>query len=178
MERKWLPVSAVALVSMLAGVFVFQLLLSSSTENSSPPAPPQMALQAIPLEGLQGQESLLGDWQGDFLVVNLWAPWCVPCRREVPALIEFQKAYADRGVKVLGIAFDGKDQVQQFAEEYQINYPLFLAGNRISMYNAAFGNPSGALPFTALLDRNLKILFQHNGEVSLEQLRQQLEQAL
>jgi len=178
MKRKWLPVAAVALVSMLAGVFVFQLLSSTATENSPPPAPPQIALQGIPLKDLQGRESRLGDWQGKLLVINLWAPWCLPCRREVPALIEFQKAYADQGVRVLGIAFDGKDQVQQFAEEYQINYPLFLAENRIPMYNAAFGNPSGALPFTALLDRNLKILFQHNGAVSFEQLRQQLEQTL
>ena len=177
MNRKWLPVSAVALVSMLAGVFIFQLF-SSTTKNSPPPAQQQIALQAIPLKDLQGQESMLGDWQGRLLVVNLWAPWCLPCRREVPALIEFQNAYADKGVKVLGIAFDGNDQVRQFATQYQINYPLFLAENRIPMYNAAFGNPSGALPFTALLDRELKILFQHNGEVSFEQLRRQIDRAL
>jgi len=178
MNRSWLLVSALAIGSMLAGVFLFQLISPATTKNSPAPAVQQIALQAIPLTDLQGQESMLGDWRGNLLVINLWAPWCVPCRREVPALIEFQKAYADQGVKVLGIAFDGKEQVQQFAEEYQINYPLFLAGNRIPMYNAAFGNPSGALPFTTLLDRNLKILFHHNGEVSFEQLRQQLEQAL
>jgi len=178
MNRQWPLVSAVALISMLAGALVFQLMPFTTTKINPLPTAKQITLQAIPLKDLQGQESVLGDWGNSYLVVNLWAPWCLPCRREVPALIEFQNAYADKGVKVLGIAFDGKDQVRQFAEEYRINYPLFLAENRIPMYNAAFGNPSGALPFTVLLDRELKILFQHNGEVTLEQLRRQLDQAL
>jgi len=54
------------------------------------------------------------------LVVDFWAPWCAPCRREIPTLIEIQRDYATRGVRVLGIAFDGKEQVRRFAEEYDI----------------------------------------------------------
>ena len=79
---------------------------------------------------------------------------------------------------MLGIAIDSEPQVSQFAAEYQINYPLFLAGNRVSMYNAAFGNPSGSLPFTAILDRDQSIVFQHNGELNAAQLREQLETLL
>ena len=46
------------------------------------------------------------------------------------------------------------------------------------MYNAAFDNPSGSLPYTALLDRNQRILFQHNGELTSQQLREQLDALL
>ena len=46
------------------------------------------------------------------------------------------------------------------------------------MYNAAFGNPSGSLPYTAILGRDQRILFQHNGELTLQQLREQLETLL
>ncbi|NCF35161.1 MAG: redoxin domain-containing protein [Gammaproteobacteria bacterium] len=121
---------------------------------------------------------MLRDWQRQLLVVNFWAPWCAPCRREIPALIQVQEEYRSRGVAILGIAFDNEPQVRRFADEYNINYPLFLSSNRAAMYNAALGNPSGSLPFTALLDRELRIIYRHNGELTLDELRAQLEQHL
>ena len=158
---------------MLAGVGLYQIWFAP--EDAKPVAQNQVQLHAIPLTLLEGQESVLADWQSDILVVNFWAPWCAPCRREVPTLIELQQDYGERGLEVLGIAFDGVEQVAQFADEYQINYSLFIAGNRVSMYNAALGNPSGALPYTVVLDRDLNIRFKHNGEVTREQLEKALE---
>ncbi len=118
---------------MLAGVGLFKLVQSDSdpTEVSSPP---KTALNAIPLTTLEGLESTLEDWRGEILVVNFWAPWCLPCRREIPTLIELQTTHAEDQVKVLGIALDGYQSVKDFAQEHQINYPLFLVGNRTSMY--------------------------------------------
>ena len=69
-------------------------------------------------------------------------------------------------------------QKERFAAEYQISYPLFLSGNRSAMYNAAFDNPSGSLPYTALLSRDQNIVFQHNGELTAQQLRAQLDALL
>lgn len=168
---------AIGLVSMLAGTLLFNLL------QPDPPRPPSASeaaieLHSIPLIDLEGKQTRVGDWEANILIVNFWAPWCAPCRREVPTLIEFHRDYAQRGVRVLGIAYDSEPQVSRFANEYQINYPMFLAGNRAAMYNAAFGNPSGSLPFTALLDQNHRILFKHNGELSASQLREQLEALL
>lgn len=170
-----LILGAVALVSLLAGFLLFQV--GFQEEQATTPAVEQtIQLNSVPLTSLNEEESIFSDWQGDILIVNFWAPWCAPCRREIPALIELQKNYANRGVKILGIALDGKEPVVKFADEYQINYPLFLAGNRISMYNAAFDNPSGALPYTVILDRDLEVRFQHNGEVTQDQLLAQLQQ--
>jgi len=173
-----LGLAAIALVSMLIGALSFNLLNNGApaTQPVNPEA--QVELQAIPLFDLEGQQSTIGDWKDHILIVNFWAPWCAPCRREVPSLIKTQLEFAQQGVRVLGIAFDSEPQVSRFAADYQINYPMFLAGNRGAMYNAAFGNPSGSLPFTALLDRNQRILFQHNGELSAEQLLEQLEALL
>ncbi len=121
---------------------------------------------------------MVGDWRGQILVVNFWAPWCLPCRREIPTLIQLNQSYSSQNISFLGIALDSEDSVRRFADEFQINYPMFLAGNRISMYNAAFGNPSGSLPFTVIVDRQLRIVFRHNGEVSETQLRNQLDKLL
>ena len=83
-----------------------------------------------------------------------------------------------KGSFKLGIAFDGREAVSKFAQDYQINYPLFLAGAGISMYNAALGNPSGALPFTVVLDRDLDIRYQHHGEVTYTDLQTIVEQLM
>jgi thiol-disulfide isomerase/thioredoxin len=173
-----LGLGAIALVSMLVGAISFNLLENDSPATKPISAGAQVELHSIPLFDLTGQQTTIGDWKGDILIVNFWAPWCAPCRREVPSLIKTQLEYAQQGVSVLGIAFDSEPQVSRFATDYQINYPLFLVGNRAAMYNTAFGNPSGSLPFTAMLDRNQRILFQHNGELSAEQLLEQLEALL
>lgn len=176
MTRAGLLVAALALLSVMAGALLYHWI--QRTEQPSPVAAAkvqQITLDAIPLTDINGLETTLSDWRGDLLIVNFWAPWCLPCRREIPLLIEIQRQYADQGVKVLGIALDAHEPVVEFARDYAINYPLFLAGNRISMYNAAFANKSGAIPFTLLLDRDLKIIFSHLGEVTREQLEPQLK---
>ena len=175
MNRQFLASSAVALISLLAGALLYSFVQTGQIPTD---AEKSIELQAIPLTDLDERQTVLGDWRGNLLIVNFWAPWCAPCRREIPALIEIHEAYAERGVRVMGIAFDNASQVNRFATDYQINYPLFLSANRSAMYNAAFGNPSGSLPFTALLDRNLSIIFRHNGEITAAQLRAQLEKYL
>ena len=178
MNRNFLLLSGVGLVSLLAGVVAFKLVVPATADRPSSAPAADIELHSIPLAHLDGNNTVLSDWQTDLLVVNFWAPWCAPCRREIPALIEIQQAYAARGVRIIGIAFDGEDAVRRFADEYGINYPLFLTGNASAMYNAAFDNPSGSLPYTAIVDREHRILFQHNGELTSQQLRRQLDSFL
>jgi thiol-disulfide isomerase/thioredoxin len=175
-KRNWLLPTVVALASFLAGGLAYYWLQPASGPDTVGKRP--VELHSIPLDGLDGEQTLLGDWSGEILVVNFWAPWCAPCRREIPALIEVGQQYAARGVRILGIAFDNPEQVRRFAADYGIDYPLFLAGKRSAMYNAAFDNPSGSLPYTALLDGGLRIVYRHNGELRAETLKNELDKRL
>jgi len=135
------------------------------------------SLAAIPFTSLDGSTLKLDDFESSVLVVNFWAPWCVPCRREVPALIEIQKQYQNR-VQVLGLALDSVENIQAFANEHAMNYPSFVVGSQISMYNAAFGNKSGSLPFTAFIDQKHKLREFHTGELTVEQLQEKISELL
>jgi len=184
MNRKTLAIVLVSLVSMVTGISLFQIwapqrtfaeIQSSKPEPSQPDL--QISLREIPLIDLEGKSQVLDDWKQPVLVVNFWAPWCAPCRREVPDLIALQDEYGDQ-IQVLGLALDSAENIISFADEYAMNYPSFLASNHIPMYNAVFGNASGALPFTAIVDRKRKIDYAHTGQISLIQLREQVSKLL
>ena len=92
MKRNHLALGAVALVSLLAGLGLFKLIEADAP--ATPQAPASIELHSIPLSHLDGSQTLLSDWDDRILVVNFWAPWCAPCRREIPALLEIQREFA------------------------------------------------------------------------------------
>ncbi len=184
MTRKTLAVVLVSLVSLVTGVALFQMwtpartfseIQSTSPELSQPEYP--LSLAEIPLIDLEGGSQKLGDWKQPILIVNFWAPWCVPCRREVPDLITLQAEYKEQ-IQILGIALDSAENVRSFADEYAMNYPSFLANNYIPMYSAVFNNKSGALPFTAIIDQHRNIRYTHTGIISLSVLREKVSELL
>jgi thiol-disulfide isomerase/thioredoxin len=179
MNRNTIVLLLVSAVFMIAGIALFQAFGNSqqAPTTKNPAINPPTSLASIPLTNLDGREQLLGDFQQPVLIVNFWAPWCVPCRREVPALIEIQKQFGEQ-VQILGLALDGVENIKAFADEHGMNYPSFLAGSKITMYNAVFGNKSGSLPFTVFLDSDRNLGYQHTGELSFEELREKIVELL
>ncbi|MFT5504690.1 MAG: thiol-disulfide isomerase/thioredoxin [Gammaproteobacteria bacterium] len=169
---------AIGLISAIAGAVFFQVLIKpefiqSQTDSNSIVQSNPESFEHLPLISLNGDESRLGDWKNSILIINFWAPWCAPCRREIPALIELQKKYAP-DVQIIGMAADNAENVERFQNEYQMNYPSFLTQTYMPAYNSIFTNPGGALPFTVILDSNRNIVFKHHGEAKLEQLEKEL----
>jgi len=179
MNKNNIIIVLVSIGSLLAGVSLFNL----STSNpeiainevllTNEKTPTEISLEAIPLTDLDGNQKLIGNWQQPVLVINFWAPWCAPCRDEIPALIALQNEFQDQ-VQVIGLALDSEENVRDFEAEYGMNYPSFLAGNKIAMYNSVFTNKSGSLPFTVIIDQQRKIHYSHTGKVTLDQLRSEL----
>jgi thiol-disulfide isomerase/thioredoxin len=99
-----------------------------------------------------GEEVTLGDFEGDVVVLNLWATWCAPCRREMPSLDRLQAELGEKGLRVVALSLDRGDigKVRDFFEELKIaNLAIYQDPE------ARAGRELGApgLPTTIVIDR-------------------------
>ena len=97
------------------------------------------------VKDMNGVDVKLSDYRGRPLIVNFWFVDCPPCRKEVPAFVDLVKKYGDKGFTILGLDVeDTPEAMKAFAEEYKINYPLFVAKGRtdiLEAYRATFAYP-------------------------------------
>lgn len=122
---------------------------------------------------LEGDTASLADYRGQVVLLNLWGTWCPPCRREIPDLVELQAEIEPRGGTIVGIAVDSgePDEIRDFAERYDINYPIWRSGGRRVMeHYRARGYPT-----TLLIDREGVIRERYVGAQTAETLRAALE---
>jgi len=122
-------------------------------------------LPAFTLADLGGVPTPIAHWKGKSLVINFWATWCAPCRREIPMLGHLSAQWADRGVVVIGIAVDHAQAVANYAQELKIPYPL-LVGEQDALDAAeALGVQSPVFPFTVFTDEAGEIVALFVGEL-------------
>jgi thiol-disulfide isomerase/thioredoxin len=87
--------------------------------------------------GLDGKNIDLSSYRGHPVIVDFWATWCGPCRKQIPELVALYKKYnRTRGLVIIGVSCDliqgdGAKAVAPFVEEFQINYPIVLADERL-----------------------------------------------
>ena len=140
-------------------------------------APPDASLKVpavrpeFTLKDTDGRLHSVHEWDGKALMVNFWATWCAPCRREIPLLNRLRGEYLGRGVEVLGIAVDFPEDVAAYRRRFPIDYPL-LVGEQDGLDAArAFGIESMLFPFTAFTDAHGRLLTVHVGELHEAQAR-------
>jgi len=124
---------------------------------------------------LSGNIRNINEWDGDLILLNFWATWCPPCKKEIPAFIELQQAYGDQGFQVIGIAIDNEESVRQFAETVGINYPVMAAETQAVMLSKRYGNGVGALPYSVIINRKGEISNIITGELSKIQAKELLD---
>lgn len=120
------------------------------------------------LPDLEGKVHQASEWDGKVTILNFWATWCPPCKREIPTFVELQQQFIDQGVQFVGIAIDTKDLVTSFVDGAHINYPTLIGEQDAVNISHAFGNRLDALPYTVIIDRRGDIAFVHRGELTRE----------
>jgi len=113
---------------------------------------------------------------GKVVIVNFWATWCGPCRKEIPDFIEFYKNYKDKGVEILGVSLDreGWEKVTPFLKQTPINYPIVLGNGEIAGKFSKFN----AIPTTFIIDKSGKIVDEHTGVMTKSQLEAKVKALL
>lgn len=128
------------------------------------------ALPDFSLADLDGEMRSIQEWAGQPLIVNFWATWCEPCRREIPMLKAFHDDHP--GITVLGIAVEQPDPVRAYAEEAQFNYPVLIGQQSGLDAASAFGVELYAMPVTIFTDAAGGMLGARIGEVHAEHLEE------
>ena len=111
----------------------------------------------------------LSDFRGKVVLLNFWATWCPPCRREIPVLNRMHRAYAGRGFTVLGVAMDerGWAAVTPFLAQWEVEYPILLGNSRVAK---DYGGLK-ALPRSLFLDRTGRVVASKDGMMGEKPLR-------
>ncbi len=160
---------ALALLAGSSGYVTHQYLSRTASATPEPKATVVAAGAAtMPLEwsftDLHGRRIALERWRGRLLVVNFWATWCPPCLREIPAFIDLQVRYGDRGLQFVGIALDQSEAVAPFVTDQAMNYPVLIGEDDVVRFMQSLGNDIGGLPYTAVIGADGNVLLTHQGE--------------
>jgi peroxiredoxin len=132
----------------------------------------------LTLKDLSGVEQSLQSLKGRIVVLNFWATYCIPCRKEMPDLAVIQNEFAALGVQVIGVSTDDvadRSKVLQFVKETKVNFPIWVGGSVEHMMRFGLG---AALPGTVVIDREGKIARIISGVIDQAALRKEIEALL
>lgn len=154
---------------ILAAAFVAGFFAALQTRPPADSPHPTGAAHHHPLDGLalvdlSGAPRDLKEFAANFRVINFWATWCAPCRREMPLLQEARENFDRDQVEIIGVALDYSEPVSDFLAEVGVSYPILIAGASGIEKMDELGNSAGALPFTLLVDADGHILRRKLGE--------------
>jgi cytochrome c biogenesis protein CcmG, thiol:disulfide interchange protein DsbE len=168
--KRGLQAISVALVAALLSLLVYKLATERTSAAKGPA--PDFALPRLDAEGHLKLASL----RGKAVVLNFWASWCNPCKKEAPELQAAARRWTGKGVVVLGIdAQDFSGDAKSFIRRYKINYPVVRdgSGKVVGKYGVE------GFPETFFVDRKGRIVGDHiQGPVSRAVLERNIRRAL
>lgn len=161
------------------GLIVAILTVSTSialgaqrSEVLNKPAP------SFSLPDINSKVRSLTDWKGKLIILNFWATWCTPCRKEIPLLNQMQANYHFDGLQVIGVAVDNKQAVTEFNQTIPIDYVNLIGGLEAAKLTTRYGNNAGALPYTVIIDSQGAVTSIAAGLLTESYLRKVIERNL
>jgi thiol-disulfide isomerase/thioredoxin len=153
-----------------AGGFLAGRAFWPAAFRSNADAAPPDRVPAFALKDLSGAQRSIDEWSSEALILNFWATWCAPCRKEMPLLQALHQERSGDGLAVIGIAIDDEDPVRAFVGETGVTYPI-LVGQQDAMAVAdAFQSDWVGLPMTVIVAPGGDILKLHVGELHASDL--------
>jgi cytochrome c biogenesis protein CcmG/thiol:disulfide interchange protein DsbE len=146
-----------------------------STSTSLIPRTDRKVAPDFALADARGVRVRLSQHAGKVVLLDFWATWCTGCKLEIPWYVEFQKRYARRGLRSIGIAMDdeGWQAVKPYLTEHPISYPVLVADPQV-LQPYEITN----LPMTLLIDRHGRIADAHVGVVDKDRWEQEIRELL
>ena len=184
MSRVFL-IFALALVALMAGALFYAARIPVEVRESTPAEvavtaeaatkdvktalmatrPEAVTHPMFTLPDLSGAPREFSEWQGKNRILNFWATWCAPCRREIPLLKAFQDEQRDNGFQVIGIAVDFPEPVANYAKAAEFNYPILIGEQDAMAVAESSGIDFVGLPFTMFVASDGELLGAYIGEL-------------
>lgn len=175
MQRN-LVIFAIALLMLVSGALFYAAKAPVKTAKPSAVVTPSdepsatAGRVAFSLNDMDGIKRDFNEYAGRHSLLNFWATWCAPCRREIPLLKAFHARQDQHGVQVLGLAFDVAEEVSVYAETAAFNYPVLVGEQDVMAVAETSGVDVVGLPFTMIVHRDGELLSAHMGEIHQQQL--------
>jgi cytochrome c biogenesis protein CcmG/thiol:disulfide interchange protein DsbE len=156
-------------IVLIAGsvYFLFQNI-PSQTDLTAVPVEVNYSAPALSLTDIHGQLVSLADLRGQVVLVNLWATWCPPCKKEMPELESFYNKHKDDGFTIVAVNDgDPRADVVQFVKEYRLTFPVWLDPAYIAT-ERAFKTLN--LPSSYVINREGKVVLSWLGGINRKNL--------
>lgn len=169
---------------LVAGLLFSALLLSTGFFQKPGVAGVGDVISEFTLQNLAGETVRFSDLEGRAVILNFWATWCPPCRREMPLLDDMQKAYSEKGLSVIGVDVnEPASLVKSYIESIGVSYAVWVDApdgaqgfDKTQQLFSKFGGVG--YPFTLFIDRSGVIRQVYIGELSRGYLHNQIEEIL
>ena len=150
-------------------------LLAAPAWAQTPAAP----LFAATLHDADDRPFAFEQLRGKPLIVNFWARWCGPCKKEIPELAAAHEKFGKRGLVIVGIALDDKvESTRDFAKAYEMRYTGLLAKEGGIALMQALGNARAVVPFTLVIDRKGNVVGSKLGAMTRVEIEAAARQLL
>ena len=157
----------IIIMSSLLSITIFYVV-NSDNQDLQP-----IYIDSFILDDLDGQPlDILDLHNQEPLIINFWATWCAPCRKEMPLLNNYYLTRNSDQANVLGIAIDDIDQVNSFIAELGINFPVLVGQSEAYDLMQTLGNTILTLPYTILVNSEGRIIWSKSTEIKREDLEQ------
>ena len=157
----------ITVISSLLSLIIFYVI-NSNDQNLQP-----IYIDSFVLDDLDGQPlDILDLHNQEPLIINFWATWCAPCRKEMPLLNNYYLTKNADQANVLGIAIDEIDQVNSFIAELGIDFPVLVGQSEAYELMQTLGNSILTLPYTILVNNEGRIIWSKSTEIKKEDLEQ------